>query len=142
MNIRHSQRKDSPMKIVVALPIALTPLLVLSCIGLANAQTANKQFNHATDEIKSHGSVTLTVEEGNQYGTAFAAGLNGARGPVVFKRSTLVTEIVAEPVPGKEREFAKMLAEGLGLAPAVADKVTSVVYRYTHVDEYYTNNAM
>lgn len=126
----------------IAPPIALTTLLVLLCLGLAKAQVASKQFNHETEEIKSHGSVTLTVEEGNKYGTAFAAGFNGYRGPVVYKRDTLVTEIVAEPVPGKEREFAKMLVEGLGLAPAVADKVTSVVYRHAHVDEYYTNDAM
>jgi hypothetical protein len=127
------------MKITIAYPFALTALLVLSC-GLVKAQTANKTFKHDTDEIKSHGSVTLTVEEGSKYGTAFNAGFNGYRGPVVYKRDTLVTEIVAEPVAGKEREFVKLLVEGLGLAPAVADKATSLVYRHAHVDEYYTND--
>jgi hypothetical protein len=126
----------------IALPVILITLLVFSYTGLASAQTASKQFNHETDEIKFHGSITVTVEQGNQYGTAFAAGLNGVRGSVVYKRDTLVTEIVAEPVPGKEREFVKLLVEGLGLAPAVADKATSIVYRYVRVDQYYTNDAI
>jgi hypothetical protein len=65
----------------IAPPVALTTLLVLSCIGLVKAQTANKTFKHDTDEIKSHGSVTLTVEEASKYGSAFMAGFNGARGP-------------------------------------------------------------
>lgn len=139
------------MKIAITRPIALTALLALSC-GLvavfsvsALAQTterADKHFSGETEETKQLGSVVLTIEAGNKYGTAFNAGLQGYRVPVIYRRDVLLTEIIAEPIPGKEQQFVKMLVEGLGLAPAVADKTTALVYRYVQADEYYTNDQM
>jgi hypothetical protein len=135
----------------IAPPIALTTLLVLSCglvvvfSGSALAQTterADKRFSGETEETKQHGSVTLTIEAGNKYGTAFAAGMQGYRVPVVYRRDILLTEIIAEPIPGKEKLFVKMLVEGMGLPPAVADKTTVLIYKHAHVDEYYTNDQM